>query len=206
MARKFAVMFSEVVAILNTYVSVSKLKDFLDCYTHPLYPEQPYIDPKIYRDATTTMELLKSLFPQYINYMHYYLLENIVVTFGCDRAKELLQQYTDQRYSHKKKLKYLPGPVTDREIEHFHGTKKLKVQVEGDASDSTVEIIGELQEALGKGTGIKRAVIVLKVYVHVQSNVQPRQFVDTWNHVKASYAPKLVWAYQCTVFSIPFLV
>ena len=159
MVKDFAVMFSEVVTILNTSVSFSKLKDFLDSYAHPLYPEEPYVPLKIYRDATTTMELLKSLFPRYINFMHYYLLEDIVVTFGCDRAKELLQQYIDQRYSRKRKLEDLPGPITDREIEHFHDTMKLKVQVEGDTSDSTVEI-GELQEALEKATGIKRAVIV----------------------------------------------
>ena len=138
-------MFSKVVTILNTSVSVSQLKDFLDFYTHPLYPEQLYCPPKIYRDATTTMEILKSLFPRYINYMHYFLLEDIVATFGRDRAKELLQQYTGQRYRHKRKLKDLPGPIT--EIEHFHGTKKLKVQVEGDTSDSTMEIIGEAQNS-----------------------------------------------------------
>ena len=103
------------------------MKEFLESYCHPLYPEQPYVASKIYGNATTTKEVLKSLFPQYINYIHYYLLEDIVVTFGCDRAKEVLQQYTDQKYSHKRKLNDQPGPITDGEIEQFHGTKKLKV-------------------------------------------------------------------------------
>ena len=154
---EFATTFAELTEILNTSVEISELKKFLESYCHPLYPEQTYVAPKIYGNATTTKEVLKSLFPQYINYMHYYLLENIVVKFGCDRAKEVLQQYTDQMYSRKRKLNDLPGPITDGEIEQFHGTKKLKVQVEEDTSDATVGTIGEVQEALEKATGIKRS-------------------------------------------------
>ena len=159
MCRKFATTFVELAEILNTSVQTSKLKEFLESYCHPLYPERYYVDPKIYRDAATTKQVLKSLLPQYINYIHYYLLEDIVVTFGCDRAKEVLQQYTDQKNSQKTKLSDLPGPITDEEIEQFHGSKKLKVEVEGDTSDATVKIIDEIQKALEKATGIKRAVI-----------------------------------------------
>ena len=159
LCREFATTFTELTEILNTSVEISELKKFLKSYCHPLYPEQTYVAPQIYGNATTTKELLEFLFPQYINYIHYYLLENIVVKFGCDRAKEVLQQYTDQMYSRKRKLNDLPGPITDGEIEQFHGTKKLKVQTEGDASDATVGIIGEVQEALEKASGIKREFI-----------------------------------------------
>ena len=170
LCRMFATTFTKLAGILNTSVQTSELKEFLESYCHPLYPEQYYVDPKIYRAATTTKEVLKSLFPQYINYIHYYLLEEIVEEFGCDRAKEVLQEYTnqmysrkkklsDQMYSQKRKLSDLPGPITDEEIEQFHGTKKLKVKVEGDTSDATVKIIDEIQKTLEKATGIKRAVI-----------------------------------------------
>ena len=142
LCREFATTFTELAEILNTSVEISELKKFLKSYCHPLHPE-----------------LLEFLFPQYINYIHYYLLENIVVKFGCDKAKEVLQQYTGQKYSHKKKLSSLPGPITDGEIEQFHGTNKLKVQVEGNTSDATMEMIGEVQEALEKATGIKREFI-----------------------------------------------
>ena len=159
LCRKFATTFTKLAEILNSSVPTSELKEFLESYCHPLYPEQYYVDPKIYGTATTTKEVLKSLFPQYINYMHYYLLEDIVEAFGCDKAKEVLKQYTDQMYSQERKLGDLPGPITDGEIEQFHGTKKLKVKVEGDTSDATVKIIDEIQEALEKATGIKIAVI-----------------------------------------------
>ena len=158
--REFAIIFPEVANILNTFVQVSELKTFLNSYCHPLHPEHLYIDPKIYRDASTTEQVVKSLFPQFINYMHYYLLEDIVVRFQCDRAIEVLQQYTEQKDSDRSKLKNLPGPITSREIEDFAGVNTLKVEVEGDASDATVEIINEIQKALEKSTGVKQAVIV----------------------------------------------
>ena len=163
LCREFATTFTKLAKILNTSVEISELKEFLESYCHPLYPEQPYVAPKIYGNATTTKELLKSLFPQYINYIHYYLLEDIVVTFGCDRAKKVLQQYM-VKYSRERKLNSLPGPINDGEIEQFHGTKELKVKVKGDTGNATVEIIGGLQKALEKATGIERPVIVYAFY------------------------------------------
>ena len=106
------------------------------------------------------MEVLESLCPRYINYMHYYLLEDIVIRFQCDRAKKVLQQYTEQKDNKKRKLEDLPDPITNGEIEQFHGTKRLKVELEGDTSDAIVEVIGEIQKALERATGVKRAVIV----------------------------------------------
>ena len=157
-------MFSDVTDLLDKSVDMAKLKDFLDCYCHPLYPEQLYVNPKTYKDANTTKQLIKSLCPQFINFMHYYLLEDIVRKFGCDKAIEILQQYTGMKYSCKRKLNSLPGPISDGEIEQFHGTKKLKLKGEGDTSDVPVEMIGELQKALEKATGIKQAFITYCFY------------------------------------------
>ena len=164
LSSDFASMFSTVTDLLNESVDMAKLKDFLGCYSHPLYPEEPYVDPKIYKDASTIKQLIMSLWPQFINFMHYYLLEDIVEKFGCDGAKKVLQQFTDQKYSRKRKLNSLPCPITDGEIEQFQGAKKLKVQVEGDTSDATVEIIGEIQKVLEKASGIKQAVTTYALY------------------------------------------
>ena len=108
------------------------------------------------------------------------MLEDIVECFGCDRAKEVLQQYTDLPYSGKRMVKDLPGPITDGEIEQFNVTKKLKVQVEGDTSDATVETIDEVQKALEGASGIKPAFILYGfhhpegIYVFMQSSVHIR--------------------------------
>ena len=159
LSREFASMFSDLTDLLNKSVDMVKLKDFLGCYSHPLYPEKLCVRPKIYKKANTTKQLIMSLFPRFINFMHYYLLEDIVEKFGCDRAKQVLQQYTDQKYSRKRKLNSLPSPIMDKEIEQFHDTKKLKVLVEGDSSDAAVEIIGKTQEAVEMASGIPKAAI-----------------------------------------------
>ena len=160
LSKEFAVMFSHVTELLDESVDTAKLKDFLDCYSHPLYPEQPYVHPKIYKDANTPKQVIKSLCPQFINFLHYYLLEDIVESFGCDRAMRVLKQYTAQKNIHKGQLKDLPAPITSGEIEQFHGTIRLKVEVEGNTSDATVEVIGEIQKTLEMATGVKRAVMV----------------------------------------------
>ena len=161
LSREFAVMFADVVDHLDGSVDVARLKDFLDSYFHPLYPEQPYFDLKVYKGARTSKQLMKSLLHQFINFMHYYLLEDIVERFGCNVAKEILQQFTNQSYDPKREIKDQPDPITDSEIEQFHGTEKLKVQVKGNA---IVEIIEKVQKALEKASGVKQAVITYAFY------------------------------------------
>ena len=161
LSREFAIMFADVVNHLDGSIDIATLKGFLDCYSHPLYPEQPYFDPKVYKGAGTAKQLMKSLFPQFINFMHYYLPEDIVERFGCSVAKEVLQQFTKQNSGQKEKIEDLPDPISGEEIEQFHGTKKLKVQVKGIA---TVEIIAKVQKALEKATGVKQAVISYAFY------------------------------------------
>ena len=73
--------------LLDQSVNVTDLKDFLDCYSHPLYPEQRYIDRKVYKNAKTTKAVLKSLCPTFINYQHLSLLEDIVEEFGCEESR-----------------------------------------------------------------------------------------------------------------------
>ena len=72
------------------------------------------------------------LFPQFVNFVHYYLLEDIVETFGCNVAKEVLQQFTDQNYDHKRKSNIYLTPLLVGKLNSF--MVQLKVQVEGNAT------------------------------------------------------------------------
>ena len=139
--------------LLDRSVNVADLKDFLDYYSHPLYPEQRYIDLKIYKDAKTTKEVLKSLFPVFINYQHLYLLEDIVEEFGHEDSRQLLDEYKST-FDRKRKLNTMPAPITDEEIEQSHGVKKLRVFVVGDAEDTTVERFQEIAKSVANATGI----------------------------------------------------
>ena len=86
-------MFSAITEMLDKSVSVTKLKRFLAYYCHPLYPRQKYIDSKLYENAERTEKLLDSLFPQFINYIDFYLLEDIVEEFGCEDSRKLMGEY-----------------------------------------------------------------------------------------------------------------
>ena len=165
LCREFAVTFSGVTDILDKSIDKDELETFLQSYSHPLYPEQLLVDPKIYEGASTTKQVIKCLFPRFVNYMNYYLLEDIIGSFGCERANEIMQKYSAQKHSRKRKLSDHPGPITDGEIEKFCGTKKLKVKVEGDTNNATVELISEIvEEGLEKATGINRAVITFAFF------------------------------------------
>ena len=164
LCQKFASVFRRIIKIMNTLVDVEDLKDFLDLYCHPLYPEQNCIDPRVYRDAKTPRELLKSLSPQFINYMNYYILEGIVKEFGCDEGKQLLEEYKctlkSKNQERKRKLEDLPDPVTDSEIEQSWRLKRIKVTLNEQMEEATFETMQDTQTALQAATGIDKANIV----------------------------------------------
>ena len=112
-------------------VDMARLKDFLNCCSY-LYPEKPYFNPKVYKGPGTSKQLMGLLFPQFVNFIHYYLLEDIVETFGCNVAKEVLQQFTDQNYDHKRKSNIYLTPLLVGKLNSF--MVQLKVQVEGNAT------------------------------------------------------------------------
>ena len=140
-------------------VDVNELKRYLRFYSHPLYPERPLVEAKIFKKAKTVGKVLESLWPQYINYMHLSLLENIVEEFHCVEASRLLEDYKGT-IDRKRKLSDLPSPLTDEEVEQSTGVKKLKVGAKGDYSETTVEDVADIQQALEKATGIKGTFLV----------------------------------------------
>ena len=159
---KFASAFRCISRLLDESVGVAELKDFLDYYSHPNYPEQKYINPKMYEDAKTTKELLKSLFPQFINYMNYYLLDEIIVAFKCTEAKPVLEEYkmTLKSSTRKRKLQDMPAPITDEKVEQLNGVKKIRVVISGNSDKATLQTVQEVQKALEFASGVKRTFIV----------------------------------------------
>ena len=151
-------MFRRIIKLLNENVDIEELKEFLDLCSHPLYPEQNYVDRRIYKDAKTPRELLRSLSPQFINYMNYYLLEGIIKEFKCDEGMKILEEYTlktsIQKRKRKQFLEDLPDPITDSESEQFLGVKRVKLTLDGKMEEATFERLQETQTALQTATGI----------------------------------------------------
>ena len=153
-------IFTKITDVFNASpVDVNKLKKYLGFYSHPLYPEKPFVEAKIFKEAKTAGEVLGSLWPQYINYMNYDLLESIVGEFHCVEASRLLEDYKGM-FDRKRKLSDLPSPLTDQEIEQSTGVKKLKVGAKGDYTETTVKDVEDVQQALEKATGIKGTFLV----------------------------------------------
>lgn len=104
------------------------LKRFLMLYAHPRYPEKRYIEPYVYCDAKTVRDILFSLFPKYINYMEYYLLEVIVNKFGDEECIQVCQKYL-QLFQRSWWLRDYPAAVTDEEIEQSSSQKRAGMSI-----------------------------------------------------------------------------
>ena len=157
LSAKFSRLLHVVGNKLSEFTDVKTLKEFLELYSHPLYPEKYYVEPHVYCNAKTVADTIFSLFPQYMNYMDHYILENIVEEFGNKECRKYFQEYKRLFQRSMRKLRGHPAPVTDEEIEQSSGQKRLKVTTSGDARATTPHDLHTVQEAIEKATGVSRA-------------------------------------------------
>ena len=154
---EFLKMLDTVGNLLEMRTSVDTLKKFLQCYSHPLYPEKRYIDPRVYREAKTVRNVLFSLCPQYINFMQSYDLEEIVHEFGNDECKHHFLRYKHMFQRSVHKLRDDLAPVTDEEIEQYSGRNRLKVTTSDDVTATTPHDLLTVQGAIEQATGVGQA-------------------------------------------------
>ena len=93
MSVAFASMCRAIISLLEGTVDADELKDFLRYLVDPQSPDQLFVDPSIYKGATTTKEVLECLCPRYVNPTELFILEGIVETFGSDQCKKHLEDY-----------------------------------------------------------------------------------------------------------------
>lgn len=157
LSAQFAKLLKTLGQLLNDCTDVNDLKAFLQLYSHPHYPDKPYIEPKEYCDAQTAEGIIFCLFPSYINYMERYLLEQIVDEYGTHVCKECFQNYELLFQRTVRKLRGHPAPLTDNEIEQVRGQKKKKVSVSGSVDETTPQSVQSVQKAIKETTGINQA-------------------------------------------------
>ena len=163
LSAEFATMLDVVRKKLNECTSVDVLKTFLKHYCHPLYPEKLYVEPQVYCNAETVADIVSSLVPKYINYMHYYTLEVIVHKFGDKECKECFQEYEHFFQRSVRKLRDHPAPVADEEIEQFSNQKRLRVTISDDGDTTTLHQLHTVQNGIQLATGVSQAG---QVYAH----------------------------------------
>ena len=162
LSARFAAMFGDVIESLDQTLQVEKLRRFLKHLSHPRTPMKSYIDPKLYEKCSSTAEVLDTLYPQYINFMHTSLLRRIVRIYGTEDIKKLLHEYEDS-LPRKQPLKRLGHPLSDEDIKGAIGVKRLKVVYDkrgASVETTTMEDIEAVQDAIERNTGIDRVVNV----------------------------------------------
>ena len=148
----FAIVIDRITEIVASSVKLDKLLQFLHFYSHPLNPEMPYIDKHIRQSTSSVSEVMKSLFPYYINYMDTGLLEAIIERFECKEAVSLLQQYHD-RYPLNRLLRDMPDPVSDERLD-LTRRKRLRVECDCDFDSASSLDIKRIRTSIEGATGI----------------------------------------------------
>ena len=163
LSAEFSTMLHRVGDQLQECTSVGSLKEFLQCYSHPMYPDKLYIEPHVYCDAKTVKGVLLHLYPRYINYMDHYVLDEILHTFGNEECRYLHHKYEHVFQRSVCKLRDHPAPMTDVEIEECSSQKRLRVTISDDGRTTPPHDLHTVQGAIKKATGVSQAG---QVYVH----------------------------------------
>ena len=156
LSAKFAYLLTILRKEFNKCADVSELKEFINNYSDPMFPEETYIHPSVYEDAQTAGEVISRLKPRYINYMQYQFLNEIIDLFGNVECKKHFDEYVQTFKRLVRKLRHHPAPMTDDEIECSFGQKTLKVTRTGDVNATTPQDVQNTQEAIENATGVSR--------------------------------------------------
>ena len=187
LCANFARTVREVAEHLNKSTSVDDLKQFLSDICHPLMPEETFIRRSVYEHKCATKEVIHSLIPQYINYVSYTLLEEIIDTFNNQKAKTALNVY--KREARKCRLRELSPPTSDEDIDDFKGQKRLKVTFGVDEEKVTLNDVHDVTLAVEKGTGISKSSQVFSTWSDSTSVLLvfliPEAVTDIFHHLCA---------------------
>ena len=151
---KFQQLLSEVGMSLAESIEASKLKDFLQSFSHILYPETHYIDPTLLKDTQSIPQMFTVLQPQILNFLNWGVLWRAIDAFDL-KVMPAFQFYTDEFPPHTK-LSTLPDPLSEEQISGFKGFQKLRV-TRGGGGNRIEQTLGDVQavgKAIEKVTGI----------------------------------------------------
>ena len=169
---KFQQLLSEVGTSLAESVEASKLKDFLQSFSHILYPETQYIDPTFLKDTKSVPQMFTALQPQILNFLNWGVLWKAIDAFHI-KGMPTFQSYTD-RFPPHTQLSTLPDPLSEEEISGFKGLQKLRVTHGGGSRiEWTLSDVQAVREAIEKATGIDGDFII---YAYWEEGFTTHQF------------------------------
>ena len=148
----FTIVMDRIIEIVVSSVSLDKLLQFLYLYCHQLYPEIHYLDQQTLQSTSSVSAVMKSLVPEYVNYMETELLEAIIERFECKEAQSLLQEYHN-RYPIDRLLTDMPNPVSDERLDQTR-RKRLRAKCDDDFDSARAVDVKRIRTAIESATGI----------------------------------------------------
>ena len=169
---EFQKLISDVGTSLAGTVEVSQLKEFLQGFSHILYPETQYIDHSVLNNADSIPHIFTALQPQFINFLNWGILWKAADTFGIDIAPAF--QLYKSRLPSDTPLSALPDPQSEKEILEFKIVQKLRVTRQGGSGiEWTLGDVQLVKEAMEEATGIDQDFII---YAYWEGGFSTHQF------------------------------
>ena len=169
---EFQQLIYEVGTLLAASVETSELKQFLQSFSHILYPEAQYIDPRVLKHAESIPQIFLTLQPQIINFLNWGIVWKAVDTYGIE-IPYVLQLYKS-RFPPCTLLLNLPDPLSEEEISEFKGFQKLRVTCGGDSGiQLTLGDVQAVREAVERATGIDKDFVI---YAYWEGGFTTHQF------------------------------
>ena len=169
---EFQQLISDVGTSLAVKVEVNQLKEYLQSFSHILYPETQYIDPSILNNADSIPHIFTALQPQFINFLNWGILWKAADAFDVEIAPAF--QLYKSRLPSDTPLSTLPDPQSEKEISEFKMIQKLRVTRGGGSGiEWTLGDIQLVKEAMEKATGIDQEFII---YAYWEGGFSTHQF------------------------------
>ena len=166
---EFQQLISDVGTSLAETVEVSQLKEFLQGFSHILYPESQYIDPSVLNNADSIFHIFTALQPQFINFLNWGILRKTADAFDIEIAPAY-----KIRLPSDTPLSTLPDPQSEKEISEFKIVQKLRVTRGGGSGiEWTLADVQAVKEAMEKATGIDQDFII---YAYWEGGFSTHQF------------------------------
>ena len=169
---KFQKFISEIEISFAESVEAGELKEFLESFSHILYPEAHYIDSRLLKDAESVHQIFTALQPHVINFLNWGVLWKAVDAFDI-KEMSAFQSYTSTFPPHTQ-LSSLPDPLSEEEVSEFKGFQKLRVTCgSGSKTEWTLGDVQEVKQAVEKATGIDQDFVI---YAYWEGGFPTHQF------------------------------
>ena len=169
---EFQQLISDVETSLAETVEVSQLKEFLQSFSHILYPENQYIDPIVLSNADSIPQIFTALQPRFMNFLNWGILWKAADAFDIEMAPAF--KLYKCRLPSDTPLSTLPDPQSEKEISEFKIIQKLRVtRGDGSGIEWTLGDVQLVKEAMEKATGIDQDFII---YAYWEGGFSTHQF------------------------------